>query len=87
MVADEIGELAERSAVSTREIATIIKTLQNGANEAVSAMTQGRNQAREEVERAKLAGDALEKIRASTFKAREQVRGIVRATQERNNFV
>ncbi len=82
VVADEIGELAERSAASTREIATIIKTLQNGANEAVAAMTNGRNQAREEVERAKLAGDALEKIRASTFKAREQVRGIVRATQE-----
>jgi len=84
VVADEIGELAERSAASTREIATIIKTLQNGANEAVEAMTNGRNQAREEVERAKLAGDALEKIRTSTFKAREQVRAIVRATQEQS---
>ncbi|PLY11933.1 MAG: hypothetical protein C0624_01240 [Desulfuromonas sp.] len=84
VVADEIGELAERSAASTREIATIIKTLQNGASEAVESMTNGRNQAREEVERAKLAGDALEKIRTSTFKAREQVRAIVRATQEQS---
>jgi len=84
VVADEIGELAERSAASTREIATIIKTLQNGANEAVESMTNGRNQAREEVERAKLAGDALEKIRTSTFKSREQVRAIVRATQEQS---
>ncbi|PLX92100.1 MAG: hypothetical protein C0621_10130 [Desulfuromonas sp.] len=84
VVADEIRELAERTAVSTREIASIINSLQNGTKEAVTAMNAGSERVHQEVERSKIAGDALEKIRTSTLKAREQVGGIVRATQEQS---
>jgi len=84
VVADEIRELAERTAVSTREIGAIITNLQNGTSDAVRAMAAGSERVHQEVERSKSAGHALEKIRSSTMKAREQVSGIVRATQEQS---
>jgi methyl-accepting chemotaxis protein len=82
VVADEIGELAKRTAVSTREIAAIITGLQSGTREAVDTMTSGNEKVRQEAEKARTAGEALEKIRTSTIKSSEEVRGIVRATQE-----
>lgn len=84
VVADEIRELAERTAVSTREIATIINNLQTGTRDAVDAMEAGSERVHQEVERSKGTGTALDQIRNSTLKASEQVRGIVRATQEQS---
>ncbi len=84
VVAGEIRQLAERTAVSTREIADIIGHLQAGTEEAVQAMAAGSARVHQEAERSKGAGIALEKIRTSTTKAREQVGGIVRATQEQS---
>lgn len=84
VVADEIRELAERTAVSTREISAIISNLQTGTQEAVKAMAAGSDRVHQEVARSKVAGEALEKIRTSTLKSTEQVRGIVRATQEQS---
>ncbi|MBE0598532.1 MAG: HAMP domain-containing protein [Desulfuromonadales bacterium] len=84
VVADEIRQLATRTAVSTREITTIIASLQNGTQEAVAAMTAGSERVHQEVARSRTAGAALEKIRSSTVKSTEQVRSIVRATQEQS---
>jgi len=84
VVADEIRELAERTAVSTKEIAAIINSLQSGTQEAVKAMAAGSERVHKEVERSKSAGAALDKIKASTLKSTEQVRSIVRATQEQS---
>jgi methyl-accepting chemotaxis protein len=84
VVAVEIRELAERSAVSTREIGTIIANLQEGTQEAVVAMKAGSEQVYEEVKRSKDSSLALEKIRSSTLKAMDQVNGIVRATEEQS---
>lgn len=84
VVAVEIRELAERTAVSTREIGAIIGNLQSGTKEAVSAMNTGSARVHEEVKRSHAAGAALEKIYTSTLKAAEQTRGIVRATQEQS---
>jgi methyl-accepting chemotaxis protein len=84
VVADEIRELADRTAVSTKEIATIIGNLQSGTKEAVKAMTVGSERVHLEVARSRVAGAALDKIRSSTLTATEQVRGIVRATQEQS---
>ncbi|MCP3176473.1 methyl-accepting chemotaxis protein [Desulfuromonas sp. KJ2020] len=84
VVADEIRELADRTAVSTREIAGIISSLQQGTAEAVQAIQAGSRRVHEEVSRSRTTGEALEKIRLSTSKAMEQVRGIVRATQEQS---
>jgi methyl-accepting chemotaxis protein len=84
VVADEIRGLADRTAASTREIATIINRLQAGTREAVSAMNAGIERVHQEVARSQTAGAALEKIRISTTKSSEQMRGIVRATQEQS---
>ena len=84
VVADEIRELAERTAVSTREIALIINNLQSGTKDAVEAMEAGSERVHQEVERSKGTGTALDQIRNSTLKASDQVRGIVRATQEQS---
>lgn len=84
VVADEIRELAERTAVSTREIGLIINNLQRGTDEAVEAMRAGSERVHQETERSKGTGAALDQIRNSTLKASDQVRGIVRATQEQS---
>lgn len=82
VVANEIRELAERTAVSTQEIAAIIGRLQEGTGSAVKAMQAGSRRVNEEAERSKTTEQALEKITVSTMKSAQQVKGIVRATQE-----
>ncbi|MDT8440166.1 MAG: methyl-accepting chemotaxis protein [Desulfuromonadales bacterium] len=84
VVADEIRELAERTASSTQEIASIIKRLQSGTGEAVKAMQAGNDRVIEEAERSKVAEQALDKLTESSIKSAEQVKSIVRATQEQS---
>jgi len=84
VVADEIRELAERTATSTREIATIIGNLQEGTQEAVTVMEESSNKVHQEVLRSQNAGKALEKIGSSSLKSLEQVKGIALATQEQS---
>ena len=62
VVADEVRNLAARTQSSTEEIRQMIEKLQTGSQEAVSVMEIGRKQARESVEQASLAGQALEAI-------------------------
>jgi methyl-accepting chemotaxis protein len=82
VVADEIRDLATRTATSTKEIAKIIKGLQDTAAEAVDVVESGRQRADKEVARAQDAGQALGKIRQSTEDARWHMVGIVESTKE-----
>ena len=84
VVADEIRELAERTALSTQEISTIIRRLQTGTVEAVKAMQVGSERVHEEAERSKVAEVALDKLTESSLRSSEQVKSIVRATQEQS---
>lgn len=84
VVADEIRELAERTAMSTQEISAIIRRLQSGTVEAVKAMQVGSERVREEAERSKVAEEALDKLTDSSIRSAEQVKSIVRATQEQS---
>jgi len=82
VVASEIRNLADRTAISTREISTIIDNLQKGTREAVAAMQAGSERVHQEASRSKETVGALDQIRTSTLNATHQVRSIVRATQE-----
>lgn len=82
VVADEIRELAERTSSSTREIAAVIKGVQEETNRAVSAINQAEGSIGEGERRSQLSGLALEKIVNGVQKASDQVHEIARATVE-----
>lgn len=80
VVADEIRNLAERTSVSTKEIAEIIENLQEGTQTAVSTIEAGSLRAQQEVARSHAAGEALEKLHESSLISTEQITGIANQT-------
>ncbi|MCB0874544.1 MAG: hypothetical protein KDC36_14310, partial [Thermoleophilia bacterium] len=62
VVADEIRNLAERTAASTREIADLIESVQGGVFDAVAAMGQGATRVERGVELSNEAGRILREI-------------------------
>lgn len=84
VVANEMSDLADRTAQSAGSIAEIIKHFQDGTQRAITAMDAGNERVRQEVLRSKETAAALEKIRTSTLKSTERVSGIVRTTEEQS---
>jgi len=62
VVADEVRKLAERSSQATKEIAALIKGIQNTVSEAVTAMQASASEVESGVSRANSAGVALDSI-------------------------
>jgi len=69
VVADEVRTLAQRTQESTKEIQTMIETLQSVSRETVEVMEKGQTQANESVNHATEAGHSLQQIK-------EAVKGI-----------
>lgn len=73
VVADEVRKLAERTTTATKEIAQMIKTIQDETKAAVVAMESGTKQVEEGVTSTAKAGDSLRAI----IQMSEQVGGMI----------
>lgn len=82
VVAEEIKDLAERTAFSTQEIASLIQSVQQEVKSAVEAMEEGLNSVEEGLRLSSEAGDALKKILDSSRRSSEMALSIERSTTE-----
>lgn len=74
VVADEVRKLADRSAKSAEEISQLVATVQEAANQAVSAMEENDRQVQQGLETAGDAEEALAGIRTSMAEVGAQMR-------------
>ncbi len=82
VLADEIRELAERTSSSTREIAAVIKGVQEETRRAVQAINKARESITEGEKLSQHSGTALAKIVGGIQRASIQVREIAHTTVE-----
>jgi phosphate/phosphite/phosphonate ABC transporter binding protein len=85
VVAGEIKDLAERTALSTQEISELIQSVRQEVNEAVEAMSEGLKSVNEGIGLTREAGDALKMILSSSKKSSEMTSSIKRSTAEQVN--
>lgn len=84
VVADEIKDLAERTAFSTQEISSLIQSVQSEVKSAVEAMKEGLASVDEGFRLAREASDALGKILESSKMSSEMAISIERSTIEQS---
>ncbi|CEA04458.1 methyl-accepting chemotaxis transducer [Pseudomonas saudimassiliensis] len=82
VVADEVRNLAQKTASSTAEIQHIIQRLQNSANAVLSIMTANGEKSRQSIDRSIEATQLLEAITSAVNRINEFNAGIARHTQE-----
>jgi methyl-accepting chemotaxis protein len=82
VVADEVRKLAERSSRETKQIADLIKKVQVGTEEAVTAMRRGAEEVQSGTLRADEAGRALGDILQAVENTVRQVTDIATAAQQ-----
>jgi len=84
VVADEVRTLAMRTQQSTQEIQAMIERIQAGTDETVRVMDSGRARARNAVDQAQSAGEALEAITHAVGTIRDMNAQIASASEEQN---
>ena len=82
MVADEVRKLAERTSLSTTEIAGMVGKIQNGTRSAVASMETGVSQASKGVELANEAGQSIISIRDGAMRVVAVVNDISSSIRE-----
>ena len=82
VVAAEIRELSERTASSTRDIGSLIKSVQEEVGNALKTMASGSTRAEQGVKLSHDAGQALTRILDSAAKASDMGKEIANATRE-----
>jgi methyl-accepting chemotaxis protein len=87
VVADEVRNLASRSAASTEEIQKMINSLQAQSARAVSAMAEGHNQSLAVVNQADAANEALGQITAHITQISDMNIQVATATEEQSSVV
>jgi methyl-accepting chemotaxis protein len=82
VVADEVKKLAERTAKETKEISTLVKSVQKGVSESINASMDGARQAEEGSSLAIEAGNALGQILDAINSMTSQIEQISAAAEE-----
>jgi methyl-accepting chemotaxis protein len=82
VVADEIKELAERTSSSTREIAKVIRGVQDETQRAVDAIAQAEKSIADGEVLSQKSGEALNKIFSGVKQSTDRMNEIARATVE-----
>lgn len=84
VVADEVRALAKRTQDSTKQIESIIGTVQQGSQSALSAMHNSNGKTRDTLEVARIAGAALNAIATAIAQINERNLSIASATEEQS---
>ncbi len=84
VVADEVRKLAEKTTKATKEIANMIKTIQNDTKGAMTSMHEGTKQVEEGVQLASEAGESLQQIVSSVDRVTDMVRQIATAAEQQS---
>jgi len=84
VVADEVRKLAERTTIATKEIAEMIRNVQQETKVAVAAMEQGTKQVEEGVTTTARAGDSLKEIIHMSEDVGEMITHIAAAATEQS---
>jgi methyl-accepting chemotaxis protein len=82
IVAEEIRKLAERAAVATREIGTLVEAIQADTQESIRALSEEQAQTQRESQRIRETGTSLARIRQVVEKSARLVEGISRSTND-----
>lgn len=80
VVADEVRKLAEQTAQATREVATLIESIQVEAQDSIAAMRDETSEVEAEVRRVNESGAVLERITQASNDSAQRVAEISRAT-------
>lgn len=84
VVADEVRKLAERTSDATKEIATMIKTIQTETQAAVRAMDQGNTEVAAGLELADRAGESLQRVVEGSRNTVDMITMIAAASEEQS---
>jgi methyl-accepting chemotaxis protein len=85
VVADEVRKLAERTTTATKEIAQMIKTIQDETKTAVTAMEAGTQQVEEGVKSTARAGESLKQIIQMSEEVGEMITHIATAATQQSS--
>ena len=85
VVADEVRKLAERTKLSTQDIATMIEAIRNGTVQAVGSMTQGTVMVNAGMKLVGHTGNSMATIHGSTNKVLAAIDGISTSLSEQSH--
>ena len=84
VVADEVKNLSEKTAASTKEIAKIIKTIQHESREAARSIMEDKKRTEDGVEKSMAAKECLESIVNLAGESADLINQIASATEEQS---
>ncbi len=85
VVADEVRKLAERTTKATKEISSMIGTIQTETSKAVDAMAEGTVKVQNGVKLANEAGDALKRIVSGVENVTDMISHIATSAEEQSS--